>query len=796
MAETDLYDDEELSGTKEESFIEEVRTRFSMARDHWRDWRDEARKCFEFYNGHQWSDDDIEYLQSQLRVPITFNRVQPYIDAVLGHETNNRQELKYIPRTQGDAAVNEVVTQVAQFYTDQCDGEYADSEAFKHMLICGIGWTETRLDDTENPDYDLVRECVSPLHILPDPTSERPCFGDARYVFKVTQHSKTEVKYMFPEWDGDSDGNEWDFYGDDDDKEDDGELLGPRDSYLSNDGETNDTAGRDITVVQYQYKDYEDVWMGRDPQSGSEKPIPDELYENPEFKAELQMNGIEVRKKKRVVCKVAYIVGSQVLKHAVICKNDFTLQGVTGKRDVSHKVWHGIMRSLMDVQQWSNKFLSQMLHIINSQAKGGLDIEESAVADIDQFEAKYAQPGALLVYRDGALQNNRVKERSSVQFPAQFERLLQYANSSFGDVAGINSELLGMADREQPGVLEYQRRQSAVSLLAPLFDSLRLYRKRMGRVWLYFIQKYLADGRIARITIDPEQLQAMQAMQQPGQQPMPDMQGSKSRFVSIAVNPQLIGDPETARFDIIVDQAANAPNQKEATWAVLTQLGPFLKDVITPPVLMKMLEYSPLPASLMEELKLITAQQAQNKQPSPEEMKMQMEAQFKQQEVQFKQQELDLKRQEAEAEINLERQKMMATIELERAKAQLKAEIDIEKFERQSKIDDMKFDREQSMAEQKLKSDVSLQLARQALEPNENGEVDEMRLKNLFNGDEQLAQAMVEMSNSIREMAQSNQQSNQMMAQAINSMGEQIKEAMERPKQIVRGPDGRAIGVQ
>ena len=46
-----------------------------------------------------------------------------------------------------------------------------------------------------------------------------------------------------------------------------------------------------------------------------------------------------------------------------------------------------------------------------------------------------------------------------------------------------------------------------------------------------------------------------------------------------------------------------------------------------------------------------------------------------------------------------------------------------------------------------------------------------MRLKNLFNGDEQLAQAMVEMSNSVREMAQTNQQSNQMMAEAITGMG-------------------------
>jgi hypothetical protein len=59
-----------------------------------------------------------------------------------------------------------------------------------------------------------------------------------------------------------------------------------------------------------------------------------------------------------------------------------------------------------------------------------------------------------------------------------------------------------MADREQAGVLEYQRKQSAVTLLAPLFDSFRRYRKMSGRCWLHFMQNYLTDGRLIRITKD------------------------------------------------------------------------------------------------------------------------------------------------------------------------------------------------------------------------------------------------------------------------------------------------------
>ena len=81
----------------------------------------------------------------------------------------------------------------------------------------------------------------------------------------------------------------------------------------------------------------------------------------------------------------------------------------------------------------------------------------------------------------------RSQRRESRGLPPDLGNLMEYANKSMSDVSGINQELLGMADREQAGVLEYQRKQSAVTLLAPLFDSMRRYRKMAGRCWLYMM---------------------------------------------------------------------------------------------------------------------------------------------------------------------------------------------------------------------------------------------------------------------------------------------------------------------
>jgi hypothetical protein len=118
-------------------------------------------------------------------------------------------------------------------------------------------------------------------------------------------------------------------------------------------------------------------------------------------------------------------------------------------------------------------------------------------------------------------------------------------------------------------VLEYQRRQSSLNLLAPLFNSLRRYRKRQGRVMLFLIQNHLADGRLVRIVGD-------------------DMK----QYVPLTKE-----SVASSEYDIIVDDSPSSPNEKDRTWQILMQLMPMIKDMITPDVAMELLAISPLPAS-------------------------------------------------------------------------------------------------------------------------------------------------------------------------------------------------------
>ena len=88
-------------------------------------------------------------------------------------------------------------------------------------------------------------------------------------------------------------------------------------------------------------------------------------------------------------------------------------------------------------------------------------------------------------------------------------------------------------------------------MLAPIFDSLRRYRKFQGHILLSFIHNFISDGRMIRIGgVGNEQ------------------------FLPLTKR------PDAPEYDIIVDQAPNSPDVKEQTWETLQNLVPGLLNVI------------------------------------------------------------------------------------------------------------------------------------------------------------------------------------------------------------------------
>lgn len=289
-------------------------------------------------------------------------------------------------------------------------------------------------------------------------------------------------------------------------------------------------------------------------------------------------------------------------------------------------------------------------------------------------------------------------------------------------------------------------------------------------------------------------------------------------------------DEETAEYDVIVDQASSAPNLKEATWGALQPLMPMVAERMGPEEFSLILEYSPLPESFLEKFKAIQEKAAQQPPPpDPEMEKIKAMQQAKQAELQMKQQEAQVQMQmdqqaaqhqaqieqgKTAAQIQLEREKAAAQIQLEREKAQAELELEQAKAQAQLVMDQqrMAFDADRSKQEMALRAksqrhDMALKTASTRVsmqskaapdgdgEPEDEGEGVDVEEMDLF-GNKALAGSMQAMSEAIVQMAQANAESQRMMAEGIAALGSELKDAMTKPKIIVRGPDGRAIGVQ
>lgn len=103
--------------------------------EHVNEWREQAREDFDFYNGRQWAEEDLAVLKEQRRPVMTFNRIAPLVNAIVGAERNNKREVQFQPRQMGAAIPNELLTGAAEWFRDEAEAEYADSDAFRIWLF-------------------------------------------------------------------------------------------------------------------------------------------------------------------------------------------------------------------------------------------------------------------------------------------------------------------------------------------------------------------------------------------------------------------------------------------------------------------------------------------------------------------------------------------------------------------------------------------------------------------------------------------------------------------------------------
>jgi hypothetical protein len=585
---TKAEDEPEEDPHSDACLLAQVKKHKKESDQHLSRWRKEAREFYAFKAGDQWSESEKAELEDKLRLPVVFNRIDPMVEAVGGSEINNRQQVQYVPRQVGDSGVNEVLTGAADYFRDNCDAEDEESDAFMDVVVCGVGTTETYLDYLDNPEGMVLTDRRDPLSMRWDPSAKKRNLSDRKWDQREEWQDVEDIKQKWPEKADEIAASTSDGWADEDGKQHDSTLA----FLYEKDNTGHDAKTGKLRVIHEQWFELETYHNLVDPMTGQMVEMDDDRFQV--LKPRLKKLGMQLQsvKKQRKKFYQVFVCGDVVLEFAEVACNEFSRKFITGRRDRNNNTWYGLVKAMVDPQKWANKFFSQFLHIINTNAKGGLLMEEGVTDNLRKFKSDWAKSDSVTVVNNGALSGNKLQPKPPPVIPPQMAQMMEFSISSLRDVSGLNLEILGMADRQQAGVLEAQRKQAALTVLAGMFDGLRRYRKEQGRLLAKYITEYLSDGRLVRIL---------------GGDGM-------ERYIPLLKQEGML------EYDVIVDESANTMNQKDKTFAILMQLMPALEKQGVP-FSADLLEYTPLPAAMVEkwrqQIKQREDQAKQNPPPPP-----------------------------------------------------------------------------------------------------------------------------------------------------------------------------------
>lgn len=535
-------------------------------------WRRKARTWYAMRAGKQWDNETLAHLRNEQRPALTFNRTGAVINVVSGVESNNRQDVKVYPEAEGDAEVSEVGTQGINWFDNRCQASSEESHAFRDMLTCGVGSTETRIDYTEQRNGKGYREREYPLNMFWDADARKRNLEDARRVWRIKVMELAQAKEEYPDADPATLDATWTGLSPKNLTEVINESV--RDYRYDNHDAKNDMV-KPVRIVQAQWWEKKQQHYVYVEAEGRDYPIAAGEARN--------YRGVDGYRVRKVPTKVWYyaILGDVVLDWGELApQGQFHFKFMTGEFNEENEYWQGLMEPMMDPQQWLNKVTSSIVHILASQSKGGVMFETDAFVNPQKALADWTKPNARIEMTSGALSGQsqtrgpKVQEKPVGGLPQGLEELLRFATVSIYECPGVPFELLAQQQSgDTSGVQEFERTRRGINVLANYFDSLRLYRIQQASLTLDFLRSFFQD-QLMRVTVE-----------------------GKKQYVKFAL------DPAVEQYDFVIDDTPTAPNMKERTWQLLLPLLPIMVQLEAPPEMWTtVLEYSPLPSDLVAKL--------------------------------------------------------------------------------------------------------------------------------------------------------------------------------------------------
>jgi len=433
--------------------LEEARAFWKRVKDHpiEKKFRDEAIKNIGYFTGEDqgWDDDNARAsLEAEGRPALTLNRTHPIIRLICG--ARPKAKVTYIPTEQGKEQTAAVLSSCKDHVDDDNQWEFKEDDVLFRALVLKRAIVELRPDYSHDPRGEIGLHLVNSNDVYLDPDSEERDRSDQQRMIVVKNVAKEEALRMFPRHKTDIENfSGYVVSGVQNESRD----TNPNDGYADSRADYYDNDTKKISLVYYWYKTYETAVKIVDAATGKVNDSP--------------------LKKDEAEAKIAEVGGSDRFR---VIEREFTrvnwlvfCHDIEFERGVSpwerqdgqntklaenfpfiieelDRIVFGLKQYLIDFmfmlrdpQKYHNKLASSILHIINTQAKGGYDYEVGALSPENKrkLEESGSKPGVNIEWETGGLE--KMKPRQPGVMPQAEMAIAESMSRELLDISGVES---------------------------------------------------------------------------------------------------------------------------------------------------------------------------------------------------------------------------------------------------------------------------------------------------------------------------------------------------------------------
>lgn len=419
---------------------------FEDSFDNTLDERARAEQCRDYYDGFQWTADEIETLRKRKQPIVTANRIAPKINSLIGFEKRQRTDPKAYPRTPKHQEDAEAATDALRFVCDKNNFQEKRSNVAENVFIEGIGAICVGISKPKKDgQMDVTFGPVPWDRFYRDPHSRERDFSDAMFMGEVLwmddAKAKAEFKGKATEVDGSYDTGQ---VG--------SETYDDRPKI-----KWSDSKRHRVRILKHRWLDPDKGWMTA------------------------------------IVCRGGFLWGPKVspyLDEDGKPSNDLIAVSAYVTRENAR---YGVAWTHLSVQDEVNKRRSKALHRL---ALRQVIAEHGAVEDVAKAKIELAKP-------DGYMEVNKDFRFELVDGMQQMQgelQLLAEAKAEI-DTSGVSPSLQG--DLKAPSGRSQEIQQAAaLSEYAVVFDALRDWSWRVYKATWCRIRQYWDGETWVRVTDD------------------------------------------------------------------------------------------------------------------------------------------------------------------------------------------------------------------------------------------------------------------------------------------------------